>query len=103
MTADIATPRAMARLQIIPWILLACLLVLAGSMRWYRIDKESLTIDEYWALYLSTGRGEQLFDIPYNTVVSSPPSVGFAGAPPWWKIWTGIAGVTHPPSYYLAL
>jgi hypothetical protein len=87
----------------VPWIVLLCLLALAGSMRWYRIDRESLAIDEYWALYLATGRGGQIFDLPYNKIISSPPAVGFDSAPPWWKIWTSIGSVTHPPLYYLSL
>ena len=72
-------------------------------MRLYRIDRESLALDEYWALYLATGRGNQLFEIPHGKIIESSPQVGFAGAPGWWHIWGGLGGVTHPPLYYVAL
>jgi hypothetical protein len=85
------------------WGILFVILALAVPMRWYRIDKESLSLDEYWALYLATGRGSELFQIPYNVIVQSPPKVGFAGAPPWWHIWTGLSSTTHPPLYHVIL
>jgi hypothetical protein len=85
------------------WGILFAILALAVPMRWYRIDRESLSLDEYWALYLATGRGSELFQIPYGVIVESPPKIGFADAPPWWHIWTGLSSTTHPPLYHLLL
>ncbi len=59
-------------------LVLAVALLIGGAMRWYRIGRESLSLDEYWALYLATGRGSEIFEIPYGVIVDSPPKVGFA-------------------------
>jgi hypothetical protein len=85
------------------FVLLILLLLIGASARWYRIGKESLSIDEYWALYLATGRGDEAFRIPQGVIVDPPPRVGFAGAPPWWHIWTGLDSTTHPPLYHVGL
>lgn len=84
-------------------LILAVVLLIGGAMRWYRIDRESLSLDEYWALYLASGRGGEVFEIPYGMIVDSPPKIGFAGAPPWRHIWTGLTSTTHPPLYHLTL
>jgi Dolichyl-phosphate-mannose-protein mannosyltransferase len=84
-------------------VVLLGLLLIGGAMRWSRIARESLSLDECWALYLATGRGGEVFQIPYNVIVESPPKVGFAGAPAWWHIWTGLSSTTHPPLYHLML
>ena len=84
-------------------VLLAALIALSGWIRLDRLDRESLTLDEYWALYLATGRGDQVFQIPYGVIVSSPPNVGYQNAPAWWHIWTGLDSTTHPPLYHLML
>ncbi len=98
-----AYPTPPRRLRWFHLIILITLLLIGGVLRSHQIARESLTLDEYWTLYLATGRGNQLFDIPYGTVVHSPPPVGFAGAPAWWHIWTGISSTTHPPLYHVAL
>jgi uncharacterized membrane protein len=80
------------------------LLLLIGAMiRWHAIGRIGLWMDEYWALYLSTGRGDQAFYLPKQVILSPAPAVGFAGAPSWWHIWTGLDSVLHPPLYYLIL
>jgi hypothetical protein len=90
-----------SKLLIIP--LLAILLAIGAAIRFDKIGSQSQWLDEYWAVYLATGRGELIFNIPYCQLIQTPPACGFAGAPPIWSIWTGIAHVTHPPLYYLAL
>lgn len=82
---------------------LAGLVCIGGFFRFDQIARQSLWVDEYWALYLATGRGNLIFDMPLGRVIESPPAVGFAGAPPWWHIWTGLASTPHPPLYHLAL
>jgi hypothetical protein len=84
-------------------VILACLLCIGGFFRFDHIAKQSLWVDEYWALYLATGRGNLVFDLPLGRVIESPPAVGFAGAPHWWYIFTGLATTPHPPLYHLAL
>jgi len=87
-------------------ISLAILIGLISIGAFFRFDKiaeQSLWVDEYWALYLATGRGNLIFDMPLGRVIQSPPEVGFSGAPPWWHIWTGLASTPHPPLYHLAL
>jgi uncharacterized membrane protein len=84
-------------------LLLLGLLVAAGLLRFHRIDQQSLWIDEYWADYLATGRGNSLYQIPRGVIIQSPPRVGFSDAPSWRHIWHGLGSVTHPPMYYLAL
>lgn len=93
--------RGQTRAVIIP--LLAILLGIGAGLRLDRIAKQSQWLDEYWAVYLATGRGNLIFDLPYGQIVSSPPACGFSGAPPWWHIWSGITSVVHPPLYYLTL
>ena len=83
--------------------LLAILLTTGSLLRLDRIGSQSQWLDEYWAVYLATGRGNLIFDLPYGQLINSPPPVGFIGAPPLWHIWPGITSVTHPPLYYLTL
>jgi uncharacterized membrane protein len=79
------------------------LLCVGAFLRFDRISKENLWVDEYWALYLATGRGNTIFDIPLNTVIRSAPAANFADAPHWWHIWNGLATTPHPPLYHLML
>jgi len=90
----------------IAWYHYACLLalLLVGSgIRLKNLTKHSVWRDEYWALYLATGRGDTLFQIPTQTLVQNPPDVGLEGAPHWWHIWNGLHSVVHPPFYYFLL
>jgi uncharacterized membrane protein len=84
-------------------VILAGLLGIGGFFRFDHLARQSLWVDEFWALYLATGRGNLIFDLPLGRVIESPPAVGFAGAPHWWHIWTGLASTPHPPLYHLAL
>jgi hypothetical protein len=84
-------------------VCLAALLIVGTLIRLPDIGRFGSWRDEYWGLYLATGRGDALFRIPTQTVVVHPPPVGFGGAPHWWHIWTGLDSVTHPPLYYFLL
>jgi 4-amino-4-deoxy-L-arabinose transferase-like glycosyltransferase len=97
---EISSPR---KTRWFHWAVLICLISIGASMRYYRVSRESLSFDEYWALYLSTARGSQLFEIPHGVIVEAPPQVDFQGAPAWWHIWSRLGTVTHPPLYYISL
>ncbi|HEX4053328.1 MAG TPA: glycosyltransferase family 39 protein [Tepidisphaeraceae bacterium] len=103
MPETAAEHRDWGRVRWFHLLILIGLLLIGGAMRWYRIGRESLSLDEYWALYLASGRGSEIFEIPYGVIVNSPPKIGFAGAPPWWHIWTGLTSTTHPPLYHVML
>jgi hypothetical protein len=83
--------------------ILVFLLCVGAFLRFDQISRTNLWIDEYCTLYLTTGRGNQIFDIPLNTLVRSPPAVNFTDAPHWWHIWTGMGRICHPPLYPLFL
>ena len=88
------------------WYHFACLLTLllvGCGIRLKNLTKNAVWRDEYWALYLATGRGDTLFQIPSQTIVQNPPEVGLNAAPHWWHIWNGLHSVIHPPFYYLLL
>jgi hypothetical protein len=93
--------RSHTKIVILP--LLAILLTIGAVLRLDRIGSQSQWLDEYWAVYLATGRGNLIFDMPYGKLINSPPPCGFTDAPALWHIWSGITSVTHPPLYYLTL
>lgn len=84
-------------------LILLLLLVAAAVLRFHQISAQSLWMDEYWVLYLATARGDDAFSRPLGVVLDPPPDTGFAGAPHWWNIWTGLHTTTHPPLYHLVL
>jgi len=84
-------------------LILLLLLAAAAVLRFQGIGGQSLWLDEYWALYLATARGDDALDRPLGVVLDPPPDTGFAGAPHWWHIWTGLDSTTHPPLYHLVL
>jgi hypothetical protein len=83
--------------------ILGLILTLAAVVRLDQIVKQNLWLDEYWTLYLATGRGDSIFQLPQNQIIEHPPAVGFAGAPAWWHIWKGINTTSHPPLYHIVL
>ncbi len=85
-------------------ILILAGLVLVGALfRFHRIAANSMWVDEYWAVYLATGRGDVIFNMPEREIIKSPPKTTFIDAPHIWHIWTGLDSVVHPPPYYLVL
>src|SRR5580692_8646363 len=82
---------------------LMLLLIPAMGLRVSHITKQDLWLDEFATLYLATGRGDFIYQLPRNVVIQSPPYVGFSGAPAWWHIWNGIDTTTHPPLYHILL
>ena len=79
-------------------------LVLVGALfRFHHIAADGIWLDEYWAVYLATGRGDVIFNMPQREIIQSPPKTTFVDAPHIWHIWTGLDSVIHPPLYYLVL
>jgi len=61
MTAGQTNPINWPRVRWFHWLVLALLLAAEQVSGWDRIDKQSLWIDEYWALYLATGEAISSF------------------------------------------
>jgi hypothetical protein len=87
------------------WILLAlgASLLFGGFIRFYGIAHESLWPDEFWSVYISTGRGDGAFMLPGGKLLDPPPPEMMAGAPSWIHIWTGMGTAVHPPLYHILL
>lgn len=83
--------------------LLASLLAIGAFFRLDGITQTGLWGDEFQALFLSTGRGNAVMNIPRNVIVDSPPPVGFQDAPGITHIWTGLDSTFHPPLYFIIL
>ena len=83
--------------------LLLAALVVALAVRVTHVDPTP-SFDELWHLRLSAAKDvplaiylpDQLYMNPWN-----PTSLD--GAPPIWRVWTGMDGVLHPPLYALTL
>jgi hypothetical protein len=88
------------RKSAVPILLLLLIVVIAGVLRLHRITRENLWLNEFWALYFSTGRGDSIFQLPLNAIIPHAPAVEFVGAPPLWRIWNGIGSIAHPPLSY---
>jgi hypothetical protein len=83
--------------------LLASLLAIGAFIRLDGIIQTGLWGDEFQALFLATGRGDAVMNIPRNVVVKSPPAVGFEDAPGISHIWTSLDSTPHPPVYFIVL
>ncbi len=84
-------------------LILASLLALGTFIRLDGITRTGLWGDEFQALFLATGRGDAVMNIPRNVVVRSPPRVGFQNAPGIGHIWTSLDSTAQPPLYFIIL
>jgi uncharacterized membrane protein len=85
-------------------VILLAILALAAGVRFYHLTQSSLWMDEIWSMEISTGRGSLHDHLPVGVVQTHQIDLtNLAGAPPWWKIWTSMNGVTHPPLYHVVL
>jgi hypothetical protein len=85
------------------WIILAGILGIGAELRFHHIDRQSQFPDEFWSVYLSTGRGFDLFRLPQGKLLDPPPKAMMDGAPSWPHIWTGMGTAVHPPLYHIFL
>jgi hypothetical protein len=61
-------------------------------------------MDEIWSIEISTGRGSMHDTLPTGTIQTQQVDLTtLEGAPPWWKVWTTLALVIHPPLYHILL
>jgi len=80
--------------------LLILVLAVGAYLRIARISFDSLSFDEQWHLELSTGRGSPHVRLPEDVVIPDAPAVtSLAGAPPWYRVWSNMDFVVHPPLY----
>src|SRR5207249_1816275 len=66
-------------------LLLLLILAVGAALRCYAVARASLSTDELFTLWISTGRG--LDAIPRNVLLTHPPDItGYDDAPPWWHV-----------------
>ena len=83
---------------------LAAILLRALVARIYRIDSDSLWLDEFLTMELSTGRGMLHEQIPLNTIIEPAPAfTSLQDAPGATRIWSSMKTITHPPLVFLLL
>jgi hypothetical protein len=87
----------------IHWLLLGCILLTGTLLRLERLTHDGYWLDEFWSIYLSTGRGDALFDAPSGVLYDPAPASNFVNAPPWWRVWSGMHSAVHPPLYHIVL
>lgn len=89
------------------WRSVLCLLgilALAGALRVWEIDHDSLWTDELLSLQFSTGRGFAHERLPVGTLLQPMPDLtSLQGAPPWRAVWANSAEDMHPPLFNLLL
>ena len=100
---DLSAPTPSRAIPLWAWIALAILLAIGATIRIHHIDRESQWVDEFWSVYISTGRGDQVFTLPGGKLFDPPPSETLTAAPSWPHIWTGMDATVHPPLYHILL
>jgi hypothetical protein len=85
------------------FVLLVAVLAIAAVLRSAALDR-SLPFDELWHLALSSGRGSPVGQIEPDRILFDPPKMtSLAGAPTFFRVWTHMDGVLHPPLYVVTL
>lgn len=86
------------------WLLAAVVLAFAAWLRLVDIGGPSLWMDEIWSIEISMGRGSAHALLPIGAIQQNQIELtNLADAAPWWKIWTSMIDVTHPPLYHVVL
>jgi 4-amino-4-deoxy-L-arabinose transferase-like glycosyltransferase len=85
-------------------LILIVILAIAGFLRFWGIAGQSLWMDEIWSIEIATSRGHLHDQLPAGVIRTDQVDLtGVAGAPPWWKIWSGESDYSYPPLYNLLL
>lgn len=83
---------------------LILILMIGAALRLYAMESTSLWLDEIWSVELASGRDNAHLHLPVNVLLDPAPALTApAGAAPWWKIWTSMAGEPHPPLFFILL
>jgi hypothetical protein len=71
----------------------------------YRLDSQSLWVDEVYSMELSVGRGYEHLRLPINTaLIEHPPDLTtLAAADPWYTILANQEHDPHPPLFFVTL
>ncbi|MGA3067149.1 MAG: glycosyltransferase family 39 protein, partial [Tepidisphaeraceae bacterium] len=86
------------------WLGLTLILAVAAFLRFYDLAGPSLWMDEIWSIEISTGRGSAHDLLPSGSIQTQQYDLTtLTAAPPWWKIWTTMQRIIHPPLYHIAL
>ena len=102
LTANKSQPAA-TRGNWIDVALLAGILLLACFLRVTNFDAE-LSFDELWHLATTPGNGLPLGKVPADVLLPGLQSqTSLEHAASFWRVWTGMDGVLHPPLYCLSL
>src|SRR5438270_12566533 len=95
-------PRASSRA--LPWLLLGLILLLAGSLRCWRLGRQSFWIDELFTLESMFGHNYAHLALPRNVPIW--PATAYTDprqAMPWWVLPMRMDHDLHSPLPYLLL
>ncbi len=85
-------------------IALASILLIGAGLRFYRIGRPSLWLDEIWSIEIADGRGHQHDQLPDGIIRRDQIDLtSLHDAPPWWRVWSAASDYTYPPLYPLVL
>jgi dolichyl-phosphate-mannose-protein mannosyltransferase len=104
LSSSIPSVRAPEPIRRIHLLCLILILALAGFLRFWGIARQSLWMDEIWSIEIATSRGHSHDRLPAGVIRTDQVNLtDLAGAPPWWKIWSGASDYSYPPLYNLLL
>lgn len=84
--------------------LLAIILIVAGCIRFYQLSAPSMWLDEIWSIEMARGQGSQHDQFVDGVIRTEQPDLtSLATAAPWWKIWSHLQLIIHPPLYFIIL
>ncbi|HEY1922384.1 MAG TPA: glycosyltransferase family 39 protein [Tepidisphaeraceae bacterium] len=84
--------------------LLALILIAGAFIRFYQISRPSLWLDEIWSIEMARGQGSQHDQFVDGVIRTEQPDItSLSTAAPWWKIWSHLQLVIHPPLYFIVL
>ena len=85
-------------------VVLGLVLAVGAFVRFYHISASSLWLDEIWSIEMARGHGSQHDLLPDGIIHTDQPDLtGLANAAPWWKIWSHLQRVIHPPLYFVVM
>jgi hypothetical protein len=105
MANDFPDTSIQGRRKYLMFLALGMILAFAGALRFYRLDLNSLWIDECFTYLSTTGtqfRGYMA--VPHDVIIAHPPQLTDpAHAKPWWQVLRPDTQDIHPPLYFFLL